>query len=286
MYPVTTHNSSKDANTDTVLKVCHISKRYNTKKSIFSREQSFVQAVDDVSFEIKRGKTLSLVGESGSGKSTLGRCIMQFCDIDQGEIILNGNTVSKLKGETLFNFRKKVQMIFQDGFSSLNPKMTVEKILLEPIRNFKIVHGKENENKLLRELLDAVKLPVTSLTRLPYEFSGGQRQRIGIARALASNPELIVCDESVSALDVSVKAQIINLLKEIQKERGLSLLFITHDLAIVEYISEELAVMYLGKIVEYGSVRDILFNPAHPYTKNLLSAVPGHALVNAGNSYA
>lgn len=261
--------------THPVLQVQNVSKCFVTRHGIFSRRTTAVHAVDNVSLNIDRGRTLSIVGQSGSGKSTLGRCIMGFCDIDQGDISINGRSISNVPRNSRLELRKSVQMVFQDGFSSLNPKMTVRQILLEPIRNFRIVEGATQEKLLLNELLDSVKLPRVSLDRLPYEFSGGQRQRIGIARALATSPDLLVCDESVSALDVSVKVQIINLLRELQQERGLSLLFITHDLAIVEYVSEEVAVMYLGKIVEQGSVQRVLLTPEHPYTQSLLAAIPG-----------
>jgi peptide/nickel transport system ATP-binding protein len=238
------------------------------------RPRAFVYAVDGVSFTIARGETLALVGESGCGKSTVGRAILRLFDITAGQVVLDGRRIDDLSAATLRPLRRRVQVVFQDPFSSLNPRMRVRDIVAEPIRNFGLAQSARDLDARIAKLMDQVRLPRDAIDRWPHEFSGGQRQRICIARALAAEPDLIVCDEAVSALDVSVKAQIVNLLQDIQQELGLALLFISHDLAIVEHMTHRVAVMYLGKIVEVAPKRAIFAAPRHPYTKALLSAVP------------
>jgi peptide/nickel transport system ATP-binding protein len=233
-----------------------------------------VYAVDGVSFNIARGETLALVGESGCGKSTVGRAILRLFDITAGQIVLDGHRIDDLSAAALRPLRRRVQVVFQDPFSSLNPRMRVRDIIAEPMRNFAIAKSAADMDARVGALLNKVRLPRDAAGRWPHEFSGGQRQRIGIARALAAEPDLIVCDEAVSALDVSVKAQIVNLLHDLQQELGLSLLFISHDLAIVEHMTHLVAVMYLGRIVELGPKRNVFAAPKHPYTEALLSAVP------------
>jgi len=257
-----------------LLQVNDLKKHFPVNKGLFGRKSEFVYAVDGVSFEIARGETLSLVGESGCGKSTVGRAILRLFDITSGQVILDGKRIDDAAPGTMRQMRRRVQVVFQDPFSSLNPRMRVRDILAEPIRNFGLAKSAEDLEVRVTALMDTVRLPREALNRRPHEFSGGQRQRIGIARALAAEPELIVCDEAVSALDVSVKAQIVNLLQDLQSEFGLALLFISHDLAIVEHMTHRVAVMYLGKIVEVAPRRDIFAAPRHPYTKALLSAVP------------
>ncbi|PSO18275.1 oligopeptide/dipeptide ABC transporter ATP-binding protein [Bradyrhizobium sp. MOS003] len=257
-----------------LLQVNDLKKHFPVNKGFFGRKTEFVYAVDGVSFEIARGETLSLVGESGCGKSTVGRAILRLFDITAGQVILDGQRIDDAAPSTMRQMRRRVQVVFQDPFSSLNPRMRVRDILAEPIRNFGLAKSAEDLEVRVTSLMDTVRLPREALNRRPHEFSGGQRQRIGIARALAAEPELIVCDEAVSALDVSVKAQIVNLLQDLQSEFGLALLFISHDLAIVEHMTHRVAVMYLGKIVEVAPRREIFAAPRHPYTKALLSAVP------------
>jgi peptide/nickel transport system ATP-binding protein len=237
-------------------------------------QRQWVYAVDGVSFNIARGETLALVGESGCGKSTVGRAILRLFDITAGQIVLDGHRIDDLSAAALRPLRRRVQVVFQDPFSSLNPRMRVRDIIAEPMRNFAIAKSAADMDARVGALLTKVRLPRDAAGRWPHEFSGGQRQRIGIARALAAEPDLIVCDEAVSALDVSVKAQIVNLLHDLQQELGLSLLFISHDLAIVEHMTHMVAVMYLGRIVELGPKRNVFAAPKHPYTEALLSAVP------------
>ncbi|WKA31094.1 ABC transporter ATP-binding protein [Bradyrhizobium roseum] len=257
-----------------LLQVNDLKKHFPVSGGLFSRQSKWVYAVDGVSFEVARGETLSLVGESGCGKSTVGRAILRLFDITSGQVVLDGQRIDDLSPGSLRSMRRRVQVVFQDPFSSLNPRMRVRDILAEPIRNFGLAKSSAELEKKVAALMDTVRLPRDALGRRPHEFSGGQRQRIGIARALAAEPELIVCDEAVSALDVSVKAQIVNLLQDLQREFGLALLFISHDLAIVEHMTHRVAVMYLGKIVELAPRRQIFAAPQHPYTRALLSAVP------------
>lgn len=249
-------------------------KKYFTKKSgLLKKEIKEVKAVDDVSFYIKKGETLGLVGESGCGKSTLGRTLIRLYDVTDGEILFDGEDISKKSEKELKNFRKRTQTIFQDPYASLNPNMTVKDIIREPLdihTNF----SKDEKDKIVYEMLEKVGLNKEHATRYPHEFSGGQRQRIGIARALSVKPDFIFCDEPISALDVSIQAQIINLLEDLQKELGITYLFIAHDLSMVKHISDRVCVMYLGKVVEIGSSEDIYENPKHPYTKALLSSIP------------
>jgi len=256
-----------------LLEVNDLKKHFRIGGGLF-RPRAFVYAVDGVSFTIARGETLALVGESGCGKSTVGRAILRLFDITAGQVVLDGRRIDELPAATLRPLRRRVQVVFQDPFSSLNPRMRVRDILAEPIRNFGLARSAREIDARIAALMDQVRLPHDATDRWPHEFSGGQRQRIGIARALAAEPDLIVCDEAVSALDVSVKAQIVNLLQDIQHELGLALLFISHDLAIVEHMTHRVAVMYLGKIVEVAPKRAIFAAPRHPYTKALLSAVP------------
>jgi len=232
-----------------------------------------VRAVDGVSFTLARGETLSLVGESGCGKSTVGRCILRLTPTTQGQISLAGKRIDELPERNLRPLRRHMQVVFQDPFSSLNPRQRIHDVIAEPLRNFSLASGTALDARVA-ELLDQVGLPASAMDRLPHEFSGGQRQRIGIARALAPAPELLVCDEAVSALDVSVKAQIVNLLLGLQERLNLALLFISHDLAIVEHLTHRVAVMYLGRIVEIADRSTMFADPRHPYTRALLSAVP------------
>ncbi len=233
---------------------------------------TLLRAVDDVSFDIARGETLGLVGESGCGKTTVGRTLLHLYKPTAGEIIFDG--VPVVGGDSLKAFRRRAQLVFQDPYSSLNPRMTVGDIIAEPIDVHRLAKSKAERNTRVAELLSLVGLSSEQATRYAHEFSGGQRQRIGIARSLASDPEFIVCDEPVSALDVSIQAQIINELEELQQRLGLTYLFIAHDLSVVKHISNRIAVMYLGKIVEMASARELHRNPLHPYTQSLLSAVP------------
>jgi peptide/nickel transport system ATP-binding protein len=257
-----------------LLQVNDLKKHFPIRGKLFRRSTSRVYAVDGVSFEIARGETLSLVGESGCGKSTVGRAVLRLFDITAGQVVLDGQRIDDLSPDRLRRIRRRVQVVFQDPFSSLNPRLRVRDILAEPIRNFGLAKSASELESKVANLMDTVRLPRDALDRRPHEFSGGQRQRICIARALAAEPDLIVCDEAVSALDVSVKAQIVNLLQDLQREFGLALLFISHDLAIVEHMTHRVAVMYLGKIVEMAPRQQIFASPKHPYTKALLSAVP------------
>jgi peptide/nickel transport system ATP-binding protein len=256
-----------------LLEVNDLKKHFAVRGGMFGGK-GFVYAVDGVSFHVARGETLALVGESGCGKSTVGRAILRLFEITAGQVILDGQRIDDLSAGALRPLRRRVQVVFQDPFSSLNPRLRVRDILAEPMRNFGLATSASEVDARLTSLMDKVRLPRDAVNRWPHEFSGGQRQRIGIARALAAEPDLIVCDEAVSALDVSVKAQIVNLLQDLQQDLGLALLFISHDLAIVEHMTHRVAVMYLGKIVEVAAKRQIFAAPQHPYTKALLSAVP------------
>ncbi len=244
-----------------------------TEGIIVQRQVGAVQAVDGVTFDIYRGETLGLVGESGCGKTTAGRTILQLYRPTAGHVIFDGTDLTTLKGEALRRMRRRMQMIFQDPFASLNPRMTIARIISEPLRAHKLASRSERDERV-QELLRIVRLNPRFINRYPHEFSGGQRQRIGVARALASNPEFIVCDEPISALDVSIQAQVVNLLEDLQEELGLTYLFIAHDLSMVRHICTRVAVMYLGKIVELAIKDELYDHPLHPYTQALLSAVP------------
>lgn len=244
-------------------------------KQYFGSKKNVVKAIDDISFEIFEGETFGLVGESGSGKSTTGRALLRLYKPTDGEILFEGKDIARLKkGKELLEFRKEAQMIFQDPYASLDGRMKVRDIIAEGIDIHGLAKTAEERDAMVDELLEIVGLNKEHANRYPHEFSGGQRQRIGIARALAVNPKFIVCDEAISALDVSIQAQIVNLLKRLQKEIGLTYLFIAHDLSMVKYISDRIAVMYRGRIVEMGSAECVYNNPQHPYTKSLLSAIP------------
>lgn len=258
---------------DAVLKVENLKVHFPVKGGLFTKKQ-VVKAVDGVSFEIYPRETFGLVGESGCGKSTTGRAIVKLYEPTSGTVYYHGEDVTKIKGSHLAEFRRNVQMIFQDPYASLNPRMTVGEIIREPMDIHHIFNTKEEREQRFRELLDIVGLKPDHIRRYPHEFSGGQRQRIGIARTLALNPQFIVCDEPISALDVSIQAQVINLLEHIQKEMGISYLFIAHDLSMVKHISDRIGVMYLGNLVEIGDSDDVYHRPLHPYTQALLSAVP------------
>lgn len=258
---------------DAVLKVENLKVHFPVKGGLFTKKQ-VVKVVDGVSFEIYPRETFGLVGESGCGKSTTGRAIVKLYEPTSGTVYYHGEDVTKIKGSHLAEFRRNVQMIFQDPYASLNPRMTVGEIIREPMDIHHIFNTKEEREQRVRELLDIVGLKPDHIRRYPHEFSGGQRQRIGIARTLALNPQFIVCDEPISALDVSIQAQVINLLEHIQKEMGISYLFIAHDLSMVKHISDRIGVMYLGNLVEIGDSDDVYHRPLHPYTQALLSAVP------------
>ncbi|MGH2778679.1 MAG: ABC transporter ATP-binding protein [Actinomycetota bacterium] len=240
---------------------------------VFDRHVGDVKAVDGVSFDIKKGETLGLVGESGCGKTTVGRTILRLYDPTEGRIMFDGNDIQTLSQRDLRKLRGRMQMVFQDPYSSLNPRQAVGNLIAEPLKVHGIATGRDARRRV-EKLLDVVGLPTSAAGRYPHEFSGGQRQRIGLARALALNPDLIVADEPVSALDVSIQAQMVNLLEELQTEFDLTYLFIAHDLAVVRHISDRIAVMYLGKIVEVASADELYVSPRHPYTMALLSAVP------------
>jgi oligopeptide/dipeptide ABC transporter ATP-binding protein len=256
-----------------VLEVKGLTKHFPVKKGLFGRTNARVHAVDGISFSISESETLGLVGESGCGKSTAGKLILKLIPPTAGEIKLEGRRIDELSGESMRDCRRTMQVVFQDPYSSLNPRMRARDVVAEPLRNFEALSEKEID-KRVSELFDNVGLRSDQLSRFPHEFSGGQRQRLVIARALAVRPSLIVCDEPVSALDVSVQAQVINLLIDLQKEFGVAYLFIAHDLAVVEHISHRVAVMYLGRIVELADKESLFANPQHPYTEALLSAVP------------
>jgi oligopeptide transport system ATP-binding protein len=257
-----------------LLEVKNLKVHFPVKHGLFSRVHETVKAVDDVSFTIAPGETLGLVGESGCGKTTLGRAIVRLIEPTAGEVFLEGENISRMRGAALRARRRKFQMIFQDPYGSLNPRMTVGQIVGEALDIHKLTDTKSARQKRIMELLKAVGLDAAYAQRYPHEFSGGQRQRIGIARALAVEPKLIICDEPVSALDVSVQAQIINLLRDLQQQHGIAYLFIAHDLAVVEHISHRVLVMYLGKIVEAAEAKALIRSPQHPYTQALISAVP------------
>lgn len=249
-----------------ILQVKNLSKHFKV-------ESGFLQAVDGLNFDIYKGETFGLVGESGCGKSTAGRTILRLYEPTSGEAIFEGQNIYDLSPKEMKEHRKEMQMIFQDPYASLDPRMTVEEIIAGPLVIYGIGNKKERRERVI-ELLEMVGLSAEHSLRFPHEFSGGQRQRIGIARSLALKPKFIICDEPISALDVSIQAQVVNLLKDVQKKLGLTLLFIAHDLSMVRYISDRVAVMYLGKLMEVGTTEDFYSNPLHPYTKALLSAIP------------
>lgn len=259
---------------ESLLRVENIAKSFPIYGGLFSKEIASVKAVQDVSFEIKKGETLGLVGESGCGKSTLGRSLIRLIEPSSGKIFFKNKDITNISGDELRELRKKLQIIFQDPYASLNPRMTIKAILEEPLIIHNLYASEKDRHDRIIELVNLVGLRPEHLGRYPHEFSGGQRQRIGIARALAVNPELIICDEPVSALDVSIQAQVINLLMELQQKLGLTYIFIAHDLKVVEHVSHRVAVMYLGQIVEMAESNELYRNPQHPYTKALLSAIP------------
>ncbi len=269
----TTSGNPAPPDKDAVLSVRNISMHFPIYKGVVRRQVGSIKALDDVSFDIKRGQTLGLVGESGCGKSTTGRVIMRLYEPTTGQVHFDGVDITALHGSELRDMRPRMQMIFQDPQACLNPRMTVGSIIAEPLEEHGRVRGAAKQARV-QELLDAVGLNPKFADRYPHEFSGGQRQRIGIARALALDPDLIVCDEPIAALDVSIQAQVINLLEELQDRLGLTYLFISHDLSMVRHFADNVAVMYLGKIAELAPVDELFSSPKHPYTKALLSAVP------------
>jgi oligopeptide/dipeptide ABC transporter ATP-binding protein len=255
-----------------ILRIENVTKDFVIKRATLSSLPVHLRAVNDVSLDVYPGETLGVVGESGCGKSTLGRAILQLTSPSAGRILFDGNDITRLSRQQLKAIRQDIQIIFQDPYSSLNPRMKVRDIIAEPLENF--LSSRSEINKRVREVMEIVRLPVEYADRYPHEFSGGQRQRIGIARAMAIRPRLIVCDEAVSALDVSVQAQILNLLKEIQRETNVALVFISHNLGVVRYLSHRVAVMYLGKVVELATEQELFGRPLHPYTSALLAAIP------------
>ena len=266
------HGQKSSLNSDVVLRVEGLTKHFPVSGGLFLRQTGVVHAVDDVTFAIEKGRTMGLVGESGCGKTTLGRCIMGFYPPTAGKIFLHGRQIAPGNPKWIKAMRLQMQMIFQDPFESLNSRHTVGEILREKY----IIHGKKEgkSDKDIGDLLERVGLSGDDISRFPHEFSGGQRQRIGIARAISLNPEVVICDEPVSALDVSVQSQILNLMVALQQEMGLTYLFISHDLAVVKHVSDRIAVMYLGRIVESAPAQSLYENPLHPYTRALLSAIP------------
>ena len=258
-----------DKNNEVLLEIKNLKQYFNEGK------RNEVRAIEDISFDIYKGETLGLVGESGCGKSTTGKAIIKLNDITSGEILYEGQDIQKIsKRKDLLKFNKKIQMIFQDPYASLNPRLKVMDIVAEGIDIHKLEKSKKDRKRRVYDLLETVGLSKEHANRYPHEFSGGQRQRIGIARALAVEPEFIIADEPISALDVSIQAQVVNLMLKLQKERGITFLFIAHDLSMVKYISDRIAVMHFGKIVELGSADEIYYHPLHDYTKSLLSAIP------------
>ncbi len=266
-------DNRKTNSTKPLLEVKNLQKYFPIRGGVFSRIVGNVKAVEDVSFSVAPGEVVGLVGESGSGKTTAGRSILRLIEPTAGEVLFEGVDVTKLSKNQMREYRKEMQIIFQDPFASLNPRMTVGDIIGEALTIHRLAKGREKEAKVA-DLLERTGLSASHMRRYPHEFSGGQRQRIGIARALAVDPKFIVADEPVSALDVSIQAQVVNLLQDLKEEFGLTLLFIAHDLAVVEYISDKVIVMYLGRIMEIAPAKELYANPIHPYTEALLSAVP------------
>ncbi|MEY3797987.1 MAG: hypothetical protein RLZZ434_293 [Pseudomonadota bacterium] len=266
--------------TDILLQAKHLVKTYSQRSGKFGFATTQVRALDDVSIELKAGKTLAVVGESGSGKSTLARCLLQLQALDSGEVLFAGQDLAKLDGAALRQVRKNLQMVFQDPFASLNPRMRVGEIVAEGLLIHGLGNAAEQQAKVIA-MLKRVGLSESDMQKYPHEFSGGQRQRIGIARALVLSPKVVVCDEPVSALDVSIQAQIMLLLKELQAEMALSYLFISHDLRVVRHIADDIVVMHQGKVVEQGQIEAVYQRPQHPYTQNLLAAIPGKRALSA-----
>ena len=256
-----------------LLKVSHLKKYFPIRGGLLGEKTQYVRAVDDISFNVRAGQTVGIVGESGCGKTTMGRTILRLHSVTSGEVIFNGMDLGKMNARALRKIRPQIQMIFQDPYSSLSPRMTVGEIIGEAVRQHHIV-SKEEYKEYIFDVMRRCGLQPQHFERYPHEFSGGQRQRICIARSIALKPRLIICDEPVSALDVSIQAQIINLLKELQRTEGIAYIFISHDLSVVEHISDEVGVMYLGNMMEYGKTKDIFSRPLHPYTEALFSAVP------------
>ena len=260
-------------NTNILLETKNLSKYFTGKKGLLNRQPAQVKAVDHVSLTVNKGETLGLVGESGCGKSTLGRTILRLIPATEGQVLYNGEDILTYDKKKMWEMRRKLQIIFQDPYSSLNPRMTVYDLISAPLEVYKI-GTKAERREMVEETLQEVGLDKQYLNRFPHEFSGGQRQRIGIARALILNPEFVVCDEAVSALDVSVRAQVLNLMRNMQQKKNLTYLFISHDLSVVRHISDRIAVMYLGSVAEVAEKAQLYSNPMHPYTKALLSAIP------------
>lgn len=265
---------------EAILVANHLVKTYTQRSGKFGFGTTIIKALDDVSVRLRAGTTLAVVGESGSGKSTLARCLLQLQSLDSGEVLFSGQDLSKLKGAALRAIRKDLQMVFQDPFASLNPRMRVGEIVGEGLLIHSLGSASEQQQKVVA-MLKRVGLSESDMQKYPHEFSGGQRQRIGIARALVLEPKLVVCDEPVSALDVSIQAQILLLLKELQQEMALSYVFISHDLRVVRHIADDMVVMHQGKVVEQGLVEAIYTQPSHEYTRNLLAAIPGKKMAKA-----
>lgn len=268
------NGDSRPHSSSPLLTVKDLTKTFPVRKGVLGRAAAVIQAVTDVSFSIFPGQTLGLVGESGSGKSTTALCITRLLEVTSGSIVFEGQELADLSRRNMRPIRRNMQIVFQDPYSSLDPRMTVKEIIAEPLRVYGAYGGRGQGERKVHELLEKVGMNASDAARFPHEFSGGQRQRISIARALALEPRLLVLDEPVSALDVSVQAQVTNLLRDLQDAMGLAYLFIAHDLAVVHHVSDWIAVMYLGRIVEYGSVDQVFSEPTHPYTQALLSAIP------------
>lgn len=264
---------SNNTNEENILEVSHLCKYFPIETNFFGKPKRYLKAVDDISFALKKGTTIGVVGESGCGKTTLGRTILRLYDATSGKIVFKGQDITHFNKRQMRKFRTQMQLIFQDPYSSLPPRMTIGSIIAEAVKVHKIV-PKDQVNAYVRDIMKKCGLQQQYYDRYPHEFSGGQRQRICIARALAVNPELVICDEPVSALDVSIQAQIINLLKELQNKMGLTYIFISHDLSVVKYITDSILVMYLGNMMEMGETDELFDNPLHPYTQALFSAIP------------